>query len=112
LWLVPNRLIRNIPDVDFVPAFPAIMRFFNGGSKLFLLNFLSQIRPSPAWWVLKISAFLFSEGRGPLSFQHGDLLPQSEDFKRGIHATAEEHADGSQECGDSNGARINFCDTR
>jgi hypothetical protein len=27
-------------------------------------------------------------------------LPQREDFKRGIHATAEENADGSQECGD------------
>jgi hypothetical protein len=36
----------------------------------------------------------------PLTFEHGDLLPQREDFKRGIHATAEESADGSQECGD------------
>jgi hypothetical protein len=33
-------------------------------------------------------------------FEHVDLLPQSEDFQPGIDATANEHADGSQECGD------------
>jgi hypothetical protein len=35
-----------------------------------------------------------------LSFEHGDLLPQRENFQESIHTTAEEHADGSQECGD------------
>jgi hypothetical protein len=30
----------------------------------------------------------------------GDLQPQSEDFKRGIRATAEKDADGRQECAD------------
>ena len=32
----------------------------------------------------------------PLSFEHSDLLSQSEDFQRGIGATAEEHADGGR----------------
>lgn len=38
----------------------------------------------------------FSECTRPLSFQHGYLLPQSENFQGGIQTTAEEHADGSQ----------------
>jgi hypothetical protein len=39
-------------------------------------------------------------GPRPFSFEHGDLLPQSKDFKRSIQTTEEEDADGSQECGD------------
>ena len=34
----------------------------------------------------------------PLAFEHGDLLPESEDFQGGIGATADEHADGCQDC--------------
>ena len=41
-----------------------------------------------------------SAGARPFAFEHSDLLPQREDFKRCIHATAEEHADGGEECGD------------
>ena len=36
----------------------------------------------------------------PFSFEHGDLLPQGENFQGSVQAIAEEHADGSQECGD------------
>jgi hypothetical protein len=39
-------------------------------------------------------------GSRPFSFEHGDLLPQRENFQGGIHTSAEEDADGSQECGD------------
>src|SRR5260370_15736288 len=42
----------------------------------------------------------FSKGRGPLSFQHGDLLPESENFERYLHASAEEDSDRSQQCED------------
>jgi hypothetical protein len=30
----------------------------------------------------------------PFAFQHRELLPQSRDFLRGVHATPEEYADG------------------
>jgi hypothetical protein len=33
-----------------------------------------------------------------LAFEHGDLLPESEDFQGGIGATAEERANGCQDC--------------
>ena len=39
-------------------------------------------------------------GARPLAFEHSDLLPQREDFKRCMQATAEEHTHGSEECGD------------
>ena len=35
---------------------------------------------------------------GPLAFEHGDLLPESENFQGGIGATAEERANGCQDC--------------
>ena len=34
----------------------------------------------------------------PLAFEHGDLLPEREDLQGGIAATADEHADGCQDC--------------
>jgi len=34
-------------------------------------------------------------GSRPLTFEHGDLLPQRENFQGGIQTTAEEDADGS-----------------
>jgi len=39
-------------------------------------------------------------GSRPLSFEHGSLLPQRENFQRDIHTTAEKDADGSQVRGD------------
>jgi hypothetical protein len=41
------------------------------------------------------------QGRsGPFAFEHGNLLSQSEDFKRDIQATEEEHTQGAEDCGD------------
>jgi hypothetical protein len=40
----------------------------------------------------------FSKGRGRFRFQHGDLLPESENFERYLHASAQEDSDSSQEC--------------
>ena len=34
----------------------------------------------------------------PLAFEYRHLLPQREDFQRGVHATAEECPNGSEEC--------------
>jgi hypothetical protein len=34
----------------------------------------------------------------PLAFQYGDLLSEREDLQGGIAATADEHADGCQDC--------------
>ena len=36
----------------------------------------------------------------PFAFQHGELLPQSQDFQKSMHATPEEYADGRQKCED------------
>jgi hypothetical protein len=36
------------------------------------------------------------QGARPLSFQHGDLLLESENFERYLHASAEENSDSSQ----------------
>jgi len=34
----------------------------------------------------------------PLAFQYGDLLSEREDLQGGIAASADEHADGCQDC--------------
>ena len=36
---------------------------------------------------------------GPVALEHGDLLSQSEDFKRDIQAAEEEHTQGGEDCG-------------
>ena len=38
-------------------------------------------------------------GAWSFAFEHSDLLPQREDFKSDIHATAEESTDCGKECG-------------
>jgi hypothetical protein len=38
-------------------------------------------------------------GSRPFAFEYSGLLPQRQDFKGDIHATAEEDTDGSEECG-------------
>ena len=35
-----------------------------------------------------------------VAFEHGDLLPQCEDFKRSLEATAKEDSKSGEECGD------------
>lgn len=48
----------------------------------------------------------------PFALEYRDLLPQREDFQGSIHATAEEDADRSQECGNQIEHELTLCNAR